>query len=226
MRTPLLAVGLTFAVCAPAIAMEPTTFSMVRAEIDASADDIFTWEGDAWVGGDLNKLWLKTEGEIEDGTTHEAEIQALWSRKVADFWDLQTGVRVDLEPDPTSYLAFGVQGLAPYRFDTEATAFVSEKGVLSARLYQSIDFHFTQRLIAEPYVEINASAEDVPEREIGAGLTDAELGLQVRYEITRKFAPYVDFVWRSALGETAALSRDRGADVETGAVRAGLRFWF
>jgi copper resistance protein B len=206
--------------------MEPSTFTLVRAAIDATADDTVTWEGDAWIGGDTNKLWFKAEGDLEDGATQNAEVQALWSRKIADFWDLQTGVRVDLEPDTTSHFAFGVQGLAPYWFETEATAFLSEDGVLSARFQQSFDLHFTQRLVAEPYVELNASAEDVPEREIGAGVTDAELGLQIRYEITRKFAPYIDFVWDRALGETAALARDRDADVDSGSVRAGLRFWF
>jgi len=228
--TPLvLALGLSFAGAGAAHAMEQPRFHMVRGEIDASQSDdtdILTWEGDAWMGGDANRVWFKTEGESEDGEVRSAEIQALWSRNIADFWDLQAGVRVDLEPDPTTYLAFGVQGLAPYRFETEATAFVSEDGDLSARLHQSFDLHLTQRLIAEPYFEINAYAQDVPERDIGAGPSDAELGLQLRYEITRKFAPYVDAVWESALGETAGIARTNGEDVRTASLRAGIRFWF
>lgn len=212
-----------------ASAMEQQSFHMVRGEVDTSqidGVDVLTWDGEAWIGGDTNRLWLKTEGDIEDGDVHDAEIQALWSRNIADFWDLQTGVRVDLEPAATAYLAFGVQGLAPYRFETEATAFLSEDGDLSARLHQSFDLHFTQRLIAEPYIEINAHAQDVLEHDIGAGLSDAQLGLQVRYEITRKFAPYVDLVWESALGETATIARANGEDIRIESARVGIRFWF
>jgi copper resistance protein B len=229
MRPLLLALGLSLTGGGAAHAMEPQTFHMVRGEIDAFQSDdadVLTWEGDARIGGDVDRLWFKTEGNSQDGDIHAAEVQALWSRNIADFWDVQAGVRVDFEPDTTTYLAFGVQGLAPYGFETEATAFVSEDGNLSARLHQGFDLHFTQRLIAEPYFEINAYAQDVPERDIGAGFSDAELGLQLRYEITRKFAPYVDVVWESALAETARIARANGEDVRRESVRAGIRFWF
>lgn len=229
MRGGVLTLGLSLAMATPVSAMETSTFHMVRVEIDTARvddEDVFNWDGDAWIGGDQNKLWIKTEGEIEGGDTHEAEIQALWSHNVADFWDIQAGVRIDLEPDTTTYLTVGVQGLAPYRFETEAAAFLSEDGDLSARLHQSLDVHVTQRLIAEPYIEINVYAQDVEERNVGAGLSDVEAGLQLRYEITRKFAPYVDVVWIRALGETASLRRDVGEDVETSIVRAGIRVWF
>jgi len=229
MRALLLALGASLAAFTPAFAMESETFHMVRAEIDAAridGEDVLTWEGDAWIGGDLNKLWLKTEGEIEDGEAHSAEVQALWSRNIATFWDLQAGVRIDLEPDTRTYLALGVQGLAPYQFETEATAFVSEDGDVSLRLAQSIDMHLTQRLIAEPHLELNAYAEDDAERNIGAGLSDVEAGVQLRYEITRKFAPYVEVAWERAVGETASLRRADGEDVQSSSVRAGIRFWF
>lgn len=229
MRRMLLALGLSLGVATPVAAEENFLFHMVRAEVDAAridGEDVIGWEGDAWIGGDVNKLWFKTEGEIESGETHDAEIQALWSRNVATFWDLQAGVRVDLEPDAVTYLALGVQGLAPYRFETEATAFVSEDGDFSARFGQSLDLRFMQRLIAEPHVELRAYAQDIEERNIGAGVSDIEAGVQLRYEITRKFAPYVDLVWGRALGKTASLRRADGEAVETSSVRAGLRFWF
>ena len=230
MRTLLMALGLSLGAAAPAMAMEENmTFHMVRAEIDGAhvdGADVVNWEGEAWIGGDRDKLWLKTEGEVADQETENAEIQALWSRNVADLWDLQAGVRVDLEPLTTTYLALGVQGLAPYQFETEATAFVSEDGDVSARLHQSLDLLFTQRLILEPHVEINVYAQDVPERSIGAGIADVEAGLQLRYEITRKFAPYLDVVYERALGETESLMRDAGEDIEQTSLRAGIRFWF
>jgi copper resistance protein B len=230
MRTMLLAIGLGLGVSTPALAMEENlTFHMVRAEIDGAridGEDVINWDGEAWIGGDINKLWIKTEGEIEGGDTHSAEIQALWSRNIADFWDLQAGVRVDFEPDATTYLVLGVQGLAPYQFETEAAAFMREDGDVSARFHQSLDFHFTQRLIVEPHIEVNAYAQDIEEQNIGAGFSDVEAGIQLRYEITRKFAPYVDLVWERALGETASLMRADGEDVESSSIRAGVRFWF
>lgn len=230
MRLLLTAFACALGFVAPARAMdENLTFHMVQGEIDGAeidGEDVVSWDGDAWIGGDINKFRIKTEGQIEDGDVHEAEIQALWSRNVAEFWDIQAGVRVDLEPDATTHLAFGVQGLAPYQFETEATAFLSEDGDLSARLHQSLDFHFTQRLIAEPHIEVNAYAQEIAEQNIGAGFSDVEVGVQLRYEFTRKFAPYLDVVWSRALGETASLRRADGEDVETSSVRAGLRFWF
>lgn len=225
MRRVGLALGLTLALCAPAFAMDMPTLSMVRGEIDAG-DSRVTWDTDAWIGGDTNKFRIKSEGDTRDGDVENAQIETLWSRRVADFWDLQAGLRVDVEPETRTYLAFGVQGLAPYQFETEATAYVSEDGDLSAKFKQSIDLHFTQRLVGEPHLEIKAATQDDAARALGAGLTGAELGLQVRYEITRKFAPYVDVVWERSLGETASIARRNGDDVEDTAVRAGLRFWF
>lgn len=230
MRPMLFAVGLALAVAEPAVAMEENmTFSMMRAEVDAARiddADVAAWEADAWIGGDTNKFWLKSEGEIEDGAVRRGEVQALWSRNVASFWDLQAGVRADFEPDTTGYLVLGLQGLAPYQFETEAAAFVSEDGDASARLKQSFDLLLTQRWILEPHVEVNLSANDVAERRIGAGVTDVEAGLQLRYEFSRKFAPYLDLEVERALGETASLTRRAGEDVEESAVRAGVRFWF
>lgn len=227
MRPTILVLGLTFA--GAAHAMEPQTVHMVRVEADAARindADVATWDAEAWIGGDTNRLWLKSEGDIEDGDAASAEVQALWSRNIADFWDLQAGVRVDVEPSTTTYLVLGVQGLAPYRFETEATGFVSEKGDVSARLRQSLDLHVTQLLIAEPHVELEVFGQDLQDRRIGAGLADVEAGVQFRYEITRKFAPYLDLIWERALGKTATLARATGDEVETGSVRAGLRFWF
>lgn len=230
MRPLFFAIGASLAVITPAMAMDAGgPFHVVRAEIDATQiddQDVLSWEGDSWVGGDDNKLWLKSEGELVGGEGEEAEVQILWSRNIGAFWDLQAGVRVDLEPETTSYLALGVQGLAPYQFETEATAFVSEDGDVSARLRQTLDLLFTQRLILEPHIEVEAFAQDVPEADVGAGLSNVSAGLQLRYEVTRKFAPYVDVVFERALGETASRLRGAGEDVEQTSARVGLRFWF
>ncbi len=225
MRAAGLALGLTLALSTPAVAMDMPTYSMVRGEVDAG-NGVVTWDTEGWIGGDTNKLRLKSEGSSTDGQIGDAQVEALWSRRVADFWDFEAGLRFDVEPDTRTYFALGVQGLAPYWFETDATAYLSEDGDLSAKIKQTFDLHFTQRLIAEPHLEVKASAQDDPARELGAGLTGAELGLQVRYEITRKFAPYVDFVWERRLGETASIARARGDAIEETAARAGIRFWF
>ena len=135
-------------------------------------------------------------------------------------------MRQDFEPEALSHFAVGIEGLAPYMFETEAFAFVSDEGDVSARFKQSIDFLLTQRLIATPHAELNLFAQDVPKLDVGAGLSDLELGLQVRYEIVRKFAPYIDLVWERKLGETAAITNSLGEDPSNLAVVAGIRFWF
>jgi copper resistance protein B len=204
-------------------------FHMVRVEADyARPDDqgVVSWEGDAWFGGDRHKLWLKSEGESGDGELEDARVEALYSRNVATFWDLQVGVRHDFEPAATSYLAAGVQGLAPYQFETEAFAYLADDGVLSARLSQSLDVHLTQRLILEPEAELELHADDAPDRGVGAGFSSAEVSAQLRYEVSRKFAPYVELAWEKRLGETADLARADGEDVEITFLRAGLRVWF
>lgn len=142
------------------------------------------------------------------------------------FRDVLLGVRQDFEPRGETYLAAGVTGLAPYFFETDATAFLSTEGDLSFRLEQSLDIPITQKLIAEPHVELNAFAQDVPERGVGAGFSSIEAGVQLRYEITRKFAPYADLVWERDLGETASITRAGGGNVEETSLRFGVRVWF
>jgi copper resistance protein B len=205
------------------------TFHMVRLEADYARRDgenVFGWDGDAWIGGDRQKLWLKSEGEFEGGDVHEGRLEALYSRNVATFWDLQFGVRQDFEPGSATHLAVGVQGLAPFQFETEAFAYLSDEGVLSGRLLQSVDVHLTQRLILEPEVELELQAADAPELGRGSGFTSAELSAQLRYEITRKFAPYVELAWERRLGDTADLARAAGEDAENTSLKAGLRVWF
>lgn len=210
-------------------AHQELTYWMVRADVDWSRPDdggLFTWEGDAWIGGDVNKLWLRSEGESLDGEVEGAWAELLYSRNVATYWDLQAGVRQDFEPVSATSLAIGVQGLAPYQFETEAFAYLSEDGDLGFRASQAIDLHLTQRLILEPEIEAELSAGDVPERGLGAGLTEIGASIQLRYEITRKFAPYVELNHERLLGDTADIAEAAGHDTEETTVRLGVRAWF
>ncbi|ABS61970.1 copper resistance B precursor [Parvibaculum lavamentivorans DS-1] len=206
----------------------PDLFNMIKLEADyADAHDgLWNWNLDGWVGGDVDRLWIRSEGEIADGDVEKAEAQIFYGRNVHPFWDLLLGIRQDFEPDSETYLAAGAVGLAPYFFETEATAFLSTEGDLSARFEQGFDLPITQKLIAEPHVELNVFAQDVPERGIGAGFSSIEAGLQLRYEVVRKFAPYVDLVWERELGETASRARASGEDVEDTTLRVGVRAWF
>lgn len=190
------------------------------------------WDAQGWIGGDYNKLWLKTEGESLAGRAEgEAEVQALYSRAVSPYWDFQAGIRHDrsfgMERNASrSFAVLGFQGLAPYWFDVEPALFISEDGDISARLTAEYDVLLTQRLIAQPRLELNASARKVEEFEVGSGINDLDIGLRLRYEIRREFAPYVGVSWNRRFGQTADMARSAGNDVDNTAILAGVRIWY
>ena len=186
-------------------------------------EEFTNWDVDGWVGTDENKLWLKSEGEIVGHETEQAEFWGMYSRNVATFWDIQIGVRLDTQPDSLTYGIIGIHGLAPYFFETEAHLFVSEDGDVSARLRYETHLLFTQRLIAEPYVEANLFLQDVSKLDVGAGLTDAEFGIQTRYELTRDFAPYFEVKYERKFGETSSIAKRHGEEYETMVGTVGLR---
>jgi len=192
---------------------------------------IGAWDLDGWVGGDLNKLWLKSEGEISDGRTQKAEVWTMYSRNIATYWDAQTGIRYDAKPDMPgakdhSYLVGGFTGLAPYGFETQAHLFVRDDGAASARLRQENEWLLTQRLILKPRLEVNLNTRKDPIAGLGTGVTSASLGLQTRYEFRREFAPYVDVTYRQTYGATADYARKRGEKPDETRLSAGIRWMF
>lgn len=189
-------------------------------------DTIGTWDFRGWVGGDTDKLWLRAEGSVADGKTEQNELWVLYSRNIATFWDAQAGVRYDTDPRHTAYLVAGINGLAPYYFETEAHVFLSNDGNVSARIRGENDFLLTQQLITQPYLEVNLFAQPTPELDRGSGLGTAEMGLQTRYEITRKFAPYFDVRYERDFGGTSALAKKTGDLNSDFIVSAGLRVMF
>jgi copper resistance protein B len=190
--------------------------------------DGYALEGEAWYGGDINKVWLKTEVEGEFGRRPErAEIQALYSRAIDPWWNLQAGVRYDFRPDPErAYLVVGVEGLAPYWFEVDAAAFVSNKGDISARLEGEYDLRLTQRLILQPRIEFDIALQDVPEIGVGSGLSSAEAGLRLRYEIVPEFAPYLGVAYERGFGATADFRRADGEKAGGWNLLVGARAWF
>ena len=190
--------------------------------------DGYHWEGEGWIGGDINRFAFKTEGEgAFGGPLERAEVQALYSRAIDPWFNLEAGVRHDIRPDPRrTYAVVGIEGLAPYWFEVSAQAFLSNRGDAHLRLEGSYDQRISQRLILQPAAEINVAAQDVPELGIGSGVSDVELGLRLRYEFAREFAPYVGVNWERKLGDTARLARADGERASATSLVMGVRFWF
>lgn len=201
-----------------------------RLDVDAGEnrdnESIANWDLDGWIGGDDYKLWLKSEGEIVDHTTERSENWAMYSVNVDTFWDVQAGVRYDNRPTDVAYFVAGVTGLAPYHFETQAHIFASDDGDVSLRIREENDFLFTQKLILQPYLEMNAYAQEVKKLEVGSGLSDGKLGLQLRYEATRKFAPYVEVSYSRLFGGTADYAQMRGESRNDNTITAGIRLMF
>jgi copper resistance protein B len=193
-----------------------------------AGSDGYRWDGEGWYGGDINRLWIKSEGEGELGRSlNTGEIQALYSRAIDPYFNLQGGVRQDFgRGAKRTYATVSLQGLAPGMFEVDGSLFLSIKGELLGRVEGYVDQRITQRLILQPRIELNFAAQDIPESDIGAGLVDGEVGARLRYEISRQFGPYVGVSYLRKTGATARLSRAAGEDVHATSFVAGIRFWF
>lgn len=187
----------------------------------------YRWDGQAWFGGDINRLVLKSEGE---GTVNEAvesaEVQALYSRAVGVYTDIQAGLRQDFNPGTRTYATIGAETLLPYWFEVEGAAFLSNKGELLGRVEGYYDLLVTNYVILQPRAELNFSAKNSAELHLGSGLTNAELGLRLRYEFTREFAPYIGISWDRKVGQTADFARAHGQSTEETSLVIGIRTFF
>ena len=189
--------------------------------------DGYLWDIQGYYGGDINKFWFKSEGEGSFGEPIEgAEVQALWSRAIAPFFDFQAGVRQDLTGPERTHAVIGIQGLAPYQFEVDAAAFISNKGDVTARIEGELDQRITQRLILQPRAELALSAQDIPELGVGAGLDRIEAGVRLRYEFAREFAPYIGVSQEWRIGDSADYARAAGEDPSVTNYVVGIRFWF
>lgn len=185
------------------------------------------WDAYAWYGSDLNKFALRTEGDHGEGRAATGDVEALWSRAVSAFWDTEVGLRSDFGNGPVrNWAAFGVQGIAPYWVDIEATGYVGSGGRAAARLKTEYELLITQRLVLQPEIETNLYTRSDPARRLGSGIADASAGVRLRYEIRREFAPYVGVVWQRAYGRTADFRRADDLSVLDRQVVAGVRIWF
>jgi len=209
-------------------------FDLLEYRAYDSGPAALTWDFVGWIGGDYNRLWIKSEGDMSfsRGNGVEADLQLLYGRLIAPFWDLQLGVRGSLSTAPgrsdnsRTYAVLGLQGLAPGFFEFEPALYISDRGEVSGQLTASIDFYLTQRLILQPRFEGGFSFQGDNQFDTASGVNQTELGLRLRYEITREFAPYIGLSWQHLYGGTADIARSGGDSTYALALVLGVRVWF
>lgn len=194
---------------------------------DGNGERTAAWDSVGWFGGDINRLWFRTEGEVDRRAVHDAEAHLLYGRAFSRWWDFVAGVRQDFRPGPArTWGAVGIQGLAPNFFEVEATAYVGASGHTQVRFEGEYELLITNRLILQPRAELSISGKSDPRRSLGSGLSTGEAGLRLRYEFRREFAPYIGLEWDRKFGGTADFARDRGAPTSGTRLVGGVRFWF
>jgi len=194
---------------------------------DADEGPEYAWDASAWYGGDFHKAWLETEGERGEDNTHHSRVELGWEHIVSAWWSVRAGLRRDGGEGPSrEWLGAGFTGLAPGFIETEAGLYVGEDARTALRLKLERDFLFTQRLILQPELELDAYGKDDAERLIGAGLSEVSFGLRLRYELRREIAPYLGISWTWQLGDTADFAAAAGEESSDFSVLAGIRAWF
>jgi copper resistance protein B len=178
------------------------------------------WELQGWVDGDLHRVWLRSAGEREDGRTESADLEVLYGRSVTAWWDVVAGVRHErVSGLSREWAALGVQGMSPYKFEIEATAYLGSDGRSAAQFEAEYDVLLSNRLILQPVIELEFQDRRDRRRDTGAGLVKAEAGLRLRYEFTRRFAPYLGVVHERSEAADGGQTRENR-------VVGGVRMWF
>jgi copper resistance protein B len=182
-----------------------------------------------WIGTDMNRFWLKTEGFVEHGIMTDGDHEMLYDRPIPRlrYFDFQAGVRYDLDSAPgRTWGAIGIEGLAPDFFEFAPTFYFSNRGFFAGRIEGSYDLLITNRLIAQPQFELNFYSKSNPSRGIGSGLSELDTGLRIRYEICRKFAPYIGVAYTGTFGQTATFTREEGGNPNDPRFIFGARLWY
>ena len=205
---------------------DPFAWMVMADRLEWQQGNALAREGSAWFGHDRGRLWLRSEGERESGHATEGNVEALWGKPVNAWWDLLAGVRHDIGNDGRDWLALGVQGLAPYKFEVQATAYLGERGQSMLQGEVEYELLLTNRLILQPRIEATAHGRSDAVRGIGSGLGEVDAGLRLRYEVRREFAPYFGIERAVRFGKTADFARAAGHDAHETRWVAGVRFWF
>ena len=190
-------------------------------------NNTFHWRGEAWAGTDTHRVWFKSEGEVAGREVEDGQQEIYYSRPISPFFDIKIGARYDLDSSHgRGWGALGIEGLAPYFLHVSVSGYVSDQGHVAAKLEGSYDLLLTQRLILQPELEMNLYSKRDPSRRIGAGLSDIDTGVRLRYEITRKFAPYIGVAYQRKVGQTADYAASSGERTDNLSLLVGLRLWF
>ena len=198
-----------------------------QLELDAKEGKAASWSAQAWLGYDLNKFWIKTEGEAVDSEIEGAELQALYSRAIAPFWDIQLGLKHDFKPQPgQTWAVIALQGLAPYYFELDSSLFFTKQGDVALRLEAEYELLLTQQWILSPELELNFYGQNDENRGTGSGLSDMAFGLRLRYEVYREFAPYIGLNWSKLYGNSAVYAAAIDAQTSETQLVIGLKAWF
>lgn len=234
------ALNRTFVLCLAALAFPLHAHEMMGNDVytavmldrleaqNSSSGHATYWEGQGWIGGDINKAWFKTQGDAAQGRVHTADAQLLYSRAIAPYWDAQLGARHDFQAQnqpSREWLALALKGLAPYNFDVDASAYFGSQGA-AARIKANYTLLFTQRLALVPEAEINLYSKSDPQRALGSGLSSLDLSLLLKYEIRREITPYLSVSWTGRYGATADFARARGVPANQASLVAGVRLWW
>jgi len=231
-RSPDYSDGFGFGkIARPVLADEHNFASMIvnRFEnVKTNKNSSITYDMQAWYGRDYNRAVLKAEGDYDNGQLQEATTELLWSHSIATYWDAQVGVRYDSSKgvDDQTWLAFGVQGLAPYWFELDAAGYLGDNGRLAFTLEAEYELLLTQKLILQPRFEMSLFSKGDTKRRLGSGLSDASIGIRLRYEIRREIAPYIGIEWANLYGGTKDFARAEREDTSETRFVAGIRFWF
>jgi copper resistance protein B len=208
---------------------------LIHARLDqfegrsSTSEGEFRWDGEGWLGTDMNKLWVKSEGFSGNGSIGVGDHEVLFDRPIPHlrYFDAQAGVRADLDSGPRrAWAALGIEGLAPGYFEFAPTLYIRDGGNVGGRMTGSYDLLLTQRWIVQPETELNFYNKDDLARQVGSGLSDLDAGLRLRYEVTRKFAPYIGFAYNGKYGNTASYSRRAGETTNEAQFVFGFRIWY
>ena len=206
---------------------DPLLFNLNIDKLEVRDDDSYAMVADTWLGYDLNKLRLKVAVERVKGTNENAELQMLYSRAIAPFWDLQLGVRHDIDPQPEQdWAVLGIQGTSPYFFDIDAALFIGKSGQSAFRYEAEYEQMITQRLVLIPEIELNFYGKTDLARDIGSGLASSELSLRLAYQVRREFSPYIGVTWEAKYGRSKKIAESKGEDTDNVKFVVGIQAWF
>jgi copper resistance protein B len=205
---------------------EPWIFKASLDQLEF-ADADASWEGNISLAKDTSRFLLRSSGERHDDRLSLSDTDALFARSISPCWEVVAGVnQYRTNSHQQTSLAFGFVGMAPYKFEVEATAYLANAD--QSRLQLAVEYQtlLSQRLIIEPKLEAVFYGRDNPALGWGSGLGELEAGLRLRYEITRQFAPYAGIVHTRHFGKTADLRQSAGEAGSRTEWVFGLHAWF